>query len=176
MLRIAAILIALLCAGPALAQRDSTARTVDIERVETRDERRQVLVDHMHHAHLRFAVDVFARNRLGDAFDALVGHDAHEHVRLSGHAPGGPLHHMGQRQLDGDRLHASDLHGNHRLSFRLAARCASGASQAECRVRAGRKRVSLVRFRYTTLQAEGRGVPCALMLPKGVWHFPEEAL
>ena len=34
MLRIAAILIALLCAGPALAQRDSTARTVDIERVE----------------------------------------------------------------------------------------------------------------------------------------------
>ena len=34
MLRSAAILIALLCAGPALAQRDSTARTVDIERVE----------------------------------------------------------------------------------------------------------------------------------------------
>ena len=34
MLRSAAILLTLLCAGPALAQRDSTARTVDIERVE----------------------------------------------------------------------------------------------------------------------------------------------
>lgn len=34
MLRSAAILLTLLCAGPALAQRDSTARTIDIEQVE----------------------------------------------------------------------------------------------------------------------------------------------
>ena len=82
-----------------------------IERVEARNQRRQQVVDHVHHAHLRLAVDVLARDGLSDAFDALVRHDAHQHMRLVGHATGGPLHRMGQGQVNGDSAHAHNLHG-----------------------------------------------------------------
>ena len=82
-----------------------------VEGVEARNQRRQQVVDHVHHAHLRLAVDVLARDGLSDAFDALVRHDAHEHVRLAGHASGGPLHRMRQGQVDGDSAHAHNLHG-----------------------------------------------------------------
>ena len=83
---------------------------LDVEGIEPDDQRRQMVVDDVHHARLRLAVDVLARDRLGNALDALVGHDAHQHMRLRGHAAGRPLHHMRKRQLDGDGAYALDLH------------------------------------------------------------------
>ena len=50
---------------------------LEIEAVEPLDERGEHRVDDEHHARLRLAVDVLARDGLGNALDALIGLHAH---------------------------------------------------------------------------------------------------